>query len=89
MIGGTGTFENNLNLTKSGGGTLVISADLSNWTGHPDRRGRHRLPGTSDLFDDHRQRRRAAPDVDGDDQHRHQLEYAAALFIDNQGANYG
>ena len=33
LIGGTGTFENNINLVKSGGGTLVLSADLSNWTG--------------------------------------------------------
>ena len=33
FIGGTGTFENNINLIKSGGGTLILSADFSNWTG--------------------------------------------------------
>lgn len=37
LIGWDGTgsvgFANNINLRKSGGGTLVISANLSNWTG--------------------------------------------------------
>jgi fibronectin-binding autotransporter adhesin len=37
LIGWDGTgsvgFQNNINLQKSGGGTLVLSADLSNWTG--------------------------------------------------------
>ncbi len=31
-VGSVG-FQNNINLQKSGGGTLVLSADLSNWTG--------------------------------------------------------
>ena len=37
LIGWDGTgsagFQNNINLVKSGGGTLVLSANLSNWTG--------------------------------------------------------
>ena len=37
LIGWDGTgsvgFQNNINLVKSGGGTLVLSADLSKWTG--------------------------------------------------------
>lgn len=33
LIGGLGTFENNINLVKAGGGTLVLGGDLTNWTG--------------------------------------------------------
>ncbi|MDZ4782669.1 MAG: autotransporter-associated beta strand repeat-containing protein [Planctomycetia bacterium] len=33
LIGGPGLFENNINLVKSGGGILVLSGDLSGWTG--------------------------------------------------------
>jgi len=33
LIGGAGTFENNINLNKNGGGTLVLGGDLSLWTG--------------------------------------------------------
>ena len=33
LIGGAGAFENNINLVKSGAGTLILSGDLTNWTG--------------------------------------------------------
>jgi autotransporter-associated beta strand protein len=35
FIGGTGTFENNINLVKRGPGTLELTQDLTNWTGIP------------------------------------------------------
>jgi fibronectin-binding autotransporter adhesin len=32
-IGGTGTYQNNINLMVSGGGTLELNQNLTNWTG--------------------------------------------------------
>ena len=52
LIGWDGTgsvgFQNNINLVKSGGGTLVLSANLSNWTGTMSDAGANLTNTTTD-----------------------------------------
>jgi len=52
LIGWDGTgsvgFQNNINLVKSGGGTLVLSADLSKWTGTSTDAGANLTNTTTD-----------------------------------------
>jgi autotransporter-associated beta strand protein len=52
LIGWDGTgsvgFQNNINLVKSGGGTLVLSTDLSKWTGTMSDAGANMTNTTTD-----------------------------------------